>query len=236
MRRAEPRLTAGRYAAGAMTREPSHTAEFTIGAAVECGDAACGRLRRVVVDPVARVLTHLVVEPRGGFGLGKLVPVDLAGAGGEPIRLRCSLAQFEELEDAEETHFLAETGEALGYGADDVITWPHYGLGSGVGRMGIGGVPQVFTYERLPAGEVDVRRGDPVHAKDGSIGRVQGLVVDPADCHVTHLLLEEGHLWGKKRVAIPIGAIEEVAADGARLSLTKDEVRELPAIDLDAHG
>ena len=93
----------------------------------------------------------------------------------------------------------------------------------------------MFTYDRLPAGEVDVRRGDPVHATDGSIGRVQGLVVDPSDRHVTHLLLEEGHLWGKKRVAIPIGAVEEVAADGARLSLTKDQVRELPAVDLDAH-
>jgi hypothetical protein len=218
-----------------MARERSDAAEFTIGVAVACSDGDCGRLTRVVMDPVARALTHLVVEPRAGFGLGKLVPVDLAGAGGEPVRLRCSLVQFEELEDAEETHFLSETGEALGYGSEDVITWPHYGLGSGVGRMGIGGVPQVFTYERLPAGEVDVRRGDPVHAKDGSIGRVRGLVVDPVDRHVTHLLLEEGHLWGKKRIAIPIGAVEEVAPDGARLSITKHEVRELPAIDLDAH-
>jgi PRC-barrel domain len=218
-----------------MTSQPPPTGRFTIGSTVECSDGECGRLRRVVVDPVARVLTHLVVEPRAAFGLGKLVPVELAYAGGEPIRLRCSLAQFDELEDAEETHFLSETGEALGYGAEDVIAWPHYGLGGRVGRIGTSGVPQVFTYERLPAGEVDVRRGDPVHAKDGSIGRVQGLVVDPADRHVTHLLLEEGHLWGKKRVAIPIGAVEEVAADGARLSLTKDEVRDLPAIDLDAH-
>jgi PRC-barrel domain len=217
-----------------MARERPGNAEFTIGAAVECSDGACGHLRRVVVDPVARVLTHLVVEPRAGYGLGKLVPVDLTDAGGEPIRLRCSLAQFDDLEDAEETHFLSDTGEALGYGPDDIIAWPHYGLGGGVGRMGIGGVPQVFTYDRLPVGEVDVRRGDPVHAKDGSIGRVQGLVVDPADRHVTHLLLDEGHLWGKKRVAIPIGAVEEVAADGARLSLTKEQVRELPAIDLDA--
>ncbi len=217
-----------------MTSERSNTAEFTIGAAVDCSDDACGRLRRVVVDPVGCVLTHLVVEPRAGFGLGKLVPVELAGSGGEPIRLRCTLAEFHELEDAEETHFLSETGAALGYGSEDVIAWPHYGLGSSVARLGVGGVPQVFTYERLPAGEVDVRRGDPVHAKDGSIGRVQGLVVDPADRHVTHVLLEEGHLWGKKRVAIPIGAVEEVMADGARLRITKEQVRELPAIDLDA--
>ena len=42
-------------------------------------------------------------------------------------------------------------------------------------------------------------RGDPVHALDGEIGRVQGLLVDPDDHRVTHVLLEEGHLWGRKK-------------------------------------
>jgi hypothetical protein len=49
---------------------------------------------------------------------------------------------------------------------------------------------------------------------------------------VTHVLLDEGHLWGQKRVAIPIGAVKDVD-DGVRLSLTMDEVRDLPPIDLD---
>ena len=48
------------------------------------------------------------------------------------------------------------------------------------------------------------------------------------------MLLEEGHLWGKKTVAIPIGAVESVA-DGIRLRLAKDEVRDLPELEL-AHG
>ena len=33
---------------------------FTIGAAAECSDGPCGAVSRVVVDPVARELTHLV--------------------------------------------------------------------------------------------------------------------------------------------------------------------------------
>jgi sporulation protein YlmC with PRC-barrel domain len=81
-------------------------------------------------------------------------------------------------------------------------------------------------------GEVEVRRGDHVHATDGAIGRVQGLVIDRSDHHVTHVLLDEGHLWGQKRVAIPISAVTGVE-DGVRLNLTKDEVRDLPAVDLD---
>ena len=39
-------------------------AQYTIGVEVTCSDGVCGDLRRVVIDPVARVLTHLVVEPK----------------------------------------------------------------------------------------------------------------------------------------------------------------------------
>jgi hypothetical protein len=46
---------------------------------------------------------------------------------------------------------------------------------------------------------------------------------------VTHILLDEGHLWGKRQVAIPIGAVADFS-DGVRLSLTKDEVRDLPLV------
>ena len=64
-----------------------------------------------------------------------------------------------------------------------------------------------------------------------------GLVVDPSDHHVTHILLDEGHLWGHKRVAIPIGAVADVSdGDGVRVKLTKDQVRDLPAIELDRAG
>ena len=34
-------------------------------------------------------------------------------------------------------------------------------------------------------------------------------------------------------VAIPISAVTGVDSDGVRLNLTKDEVRDLPAVDLD---
>jgi hypothetical protein len=39
------------------------------------------------------------------------------------------------------------------------------------------------------------------------------------------------HVWGKKRVAIPISAVTDVK-DGVRLTLTKNQGRDLPPIDL----
>jgi len=215
----------------------SETTEFTIGSDVFCSDGSCGELRRVVVDPVARALTHLVVEAKHRQGTGHLVPSDLVSSSGAEIHLRCTVAQFEALEDAEETRFLPGASGQWGYGQDQMLSHPYYGLGlGGMGMMGGLGMgmsagPLPITSDRVPVGEVEVRRGEHVHATDGPIGKVQGLVVDPHDHQVTHVLLDEGHLWGKKRVAIPIGAVTGVD-DGVHLNLTKDEVRDLPPVGL----
>jgi sporulation protein YlmC with PRC-barrel domain len=79
--------------------------------------------------------------------------------------------------------------------------------------------------------EVEVRRGEHVHATDGHIGRVQGLVIDANNHHVTHVLLQEGHLWGRKEVAIPIRAVIGVD-DGIQLNITKQQVQDLPPVDI----
>ena len=217
------------------------TAQFTIGTEATCSDGTAGKVSRVIVDPLAEKVTHLVIEPKHRRDPSRLVPLDLVdGAGGE-IRLRCTRAEFEKLGPAQETQFIPSTSgyESDGYLPDQVGYWPYYGLGGGVGVAGLGigggigaGAPaQTVTNDTVPLGEVDVRRGDPVHATDGDIGRVQGLVIDRASGHVTHVLLQEGHLWGRKEVAIPIGAVA-AADDGIRLSLTKQEVRDLPSVDV----
>jgi sporulation protein YlmC with PRC-barrel domain len=198
---------------------------FSIGVDAIGTDGVCGEVIRVVVDPVGRTVTHLVVEPKHRAGLGRLVPLDLVDATPGEVHLRCSLAEFEKLPDAEETQFLPGTDEVLGYAGRDVFTWPYYGLGPLDG-------PHVVTYDKIPVGEVAVRRGDQVHATDGTIGRVQGLVIDPADHHVTHVLLQEGHLWGRRQVAIPISAVTGIRDDGIRLNIAKQEVEDLPPVDV----
>ncbi len=221
----------------------TETTQFTIGTDVSCTDGACGEVSRVVVDPVARAVTHLVVEPKHHQDVARLVPLDLVddatSTSGE-VRLSCTLADFGKLDPAEETQFLPGTSGYGGYDEGQVLAWPYYGLGGvglGVGMGGgladgVGLGSQTVTYDKVPLGEVEVHHGDQVHATDGAIGRVQGLVIDPADHHVTHVLLQEGHLWGRKEVAIPIRAVTGVK-DGIRLNITKQQVQDLAPVDLD---
>ncbi len=211
--------------------------QFTIGERVSCSDGSCGELKRVVVDPVARTVTHLVVEPDDREGLGRLVPLDLVTAAPDGIRLQCTMADFERLDSAEETQFVPGSGGYAAYGPGQVVSWPFYSMGGTAAPPAVDletpYTTPTITYDLVPQGEVAIRRGERVHATDGSIGLVQGLVIDPRDHRVTHVLLQEGHLWGRKEVAIPVSAVTGVDEDGIRLSITKHDVQELPPVDIE---
>ena len=243
----------------------SEAPEYAIGARVSCEQGPCGELVRVVVDPIKRAITHLVVEEPHGREVGRLVPVDLVERATErELRLHCTLSQFASLEAAEETKFVRTQRGQWGYGPGQMMMMPFFGLGGmgmlgglgmggmgmgmggmgmgmgglGMGGMGMGGLgmggtgaaQREVTYDKVPPGEVEVRRGQRAHASDGPIGHVRGLVVDPSDHQVTHVLLDEGHLWGKKEVSIPISAVTGVDEDGVRLSLTKAQIADLPPV------
>jgi sporulation protein YlmC with PRC-barrel domain len=208
----------------------AETTQFTIGVVASCSDGTCGAVSRVVVDPVARTVTHIVVEPKHREGLGRLVPLSLVDATPDQVRLRCTKREFEHLDRAEERHFLPGSIGYANFSTGQALSWPYYALGGGIGTA-----PQVATYDTVPLGEVMVRRNEQVHATDGEIGRVQGLVVTPDDHRVTHVLLQEGHVWGRKEVAIPIGAVSGVD-DGIRLTMTKQEVQDLPPVDIERPG
>ena len=188
--------------------------QFTIGAEANCSDGECGEVRRFIIDPATETVTHLVIEPKHGHEPGRLVPIDLIDSTTGGIRLRCTIAEFLNLERAEET----ELAEQTGLGGTGMPGGP---------PMGIPQPTQVVFTDIVPRGEIEVAPGDPVHATDGEIGQVRGFLVDPSDHRMTHVLLREGHLWGRKEVAIPVSAVTGVQ-NGIRLNITKQQVENLP--------
>ena len=196
------------------------TTALTVGADVSCSDGVCGKVSRLVVDPRARAVTHLVVNDLRLKG--RLVPVslvDVDAATGQ-IRLSCAAAEFEKLQPADVTVSLLDNDADPENGNDQLLLYS-------VGRRLLD--PPTATYSTLPSGEVAVCGGEHVHAADGDIGQIQGLVIDPGSHHVTHVLLQEGHVFGRKVVAVPIGAVTGVTQDGIQLNITKQQVKDLPS-------
>ena len=187
--------------------------QFKVGAEASCSDGPCGEVRRFIIDPATEAVTHLVIDPKHGKEPGRLVPMDLIDTATGAITLRCTIAEFEHLDPAEEW----ESAESASLGGDM----------PGGPPMGISRPVQFVVQDVFPVGEIEVAAGDPVHATDGEIGRVQGFLVDSGDHRVTHVLLREGHLWGRKEVAIPVSAVTGVE-EGIRLNLTKKQVEDLP--------
>ena len=193
--------------------------QFTIGTRASCTDGYCGEVHRLIIDPATETVTHLVIQPGHRQEAGRLVPVHLVETVDGEIRLRCTLAEFGQLDHAAERDPVTGAGPAQVVGRWSLVADP---------ETGAWGQTAIFE-DVIPGGEDEVGHGDRVHAVDGEIGRVQGFLVNPDDDQVTHVLLQEGHLWGRKKVAIPVSAVTGVE-DGVRLSLTKEQVGQLPPV------
>src|ERR1039458_7962237 len=126
----------------------ARTISLTIGAAASCTDGACGKVSRLIVDPVARTVTHLVIDRHY---LGRLVPLGLVDATISGIRLRCTIAEFENLDPADKTVVPQGSFEDPRWGRDVL------GLSRGPGVP-----PPSVTIDALPFGEVGVRGGEHV--------------------------------------------------------------------------
>ena len=209
---------------------------LVIGSSAVGSDGYRGEVQAVVIDPAARTVTHLVVEPHGRAGLARLVPLDLADltgpagpadlAGAPPgqVRLRCTEAEFRSLDAAEET--LAEF--VPGY-PDPVQLLPPGWRGAG-GATADGGrilrIPEHETVAIVPPGEVEEHRGDRVHATDGEAGRLRAVRIDAGTGRVTHVLVRHGPAWDRADTAIPAEMVAGFG-DGIRLSVTRQQVRDL---------
>jgi uncharacterized membrane protein len=95
------------------------------------------------------------------------------------------------------------------------------------------GIP--VEVEHVPLGEIAVRRGTLVEATDGYVGDVAELLVDPGKGEITHFVLQEGHLWGKKEVTLPLSAIDRVEEETVYLKLDKKAVESLPSVPVKRH-
>ena len=211
--------------------------EFTIGAHVRCTDGQVGHLIWVVADRGTSpwVITHLVVEPAHRSGLGRFVPLDHVSAVDPEtgaITLTDSEKEFAQLDSAEMTEFVPGSEAYETYGPAQFVTRPYYAdevnfSGNAVPETAL----TVTSDAPLPDGDRGVAvHAVPAHATDGAIGHLEGLVIEPGTHRVTHVLLQEGHLWGRRDVAIPLSVVQDLDDSGLQLSVTKQEVGDLPPV------
>jgi hypothetical protein len=174
---------------------------FALGAKVDCTDGPCGVLHTLVVRPAGPQVTHLVVEPEGRIGLGRLVPVELVASSDDVISLSSDLPAFNSLPMAESSEVVEDL--SAGY------IFLHATL-----------LPRKEVHEVLPEGEEGLGSATQVLATDGAIGGVGGLITTGDSHEISSVIVtEERHLWGHKLVVIPVGTVAAFSDDGVQLNV-----------------
>jgi sporulation protein YlmC with PRC-barrel domain len=198
----------------------AQTMDIPVDVEVKCCDRNCGRSTYIVLNPVTKKITHLVVKQREFPHTERLVPVALmAESTPRVIRLRCDAPDLEDMDEFFETQFIRLKRTHIVDGS--YLMWPYAFTTEDY-------VPE--NHEQIPIDELAIRRGARVEARDGQVGRVDEFIVDRQSEHITHLVMREGHLWGQRDVTIPVSYIKRIDDDAVYLNIDKASVAELPVV------
>ena len=202
--------------------------EFPFNAQVECIDGVCGHSVYVLINPVIDQVTHLVVKENDPPNTEYIIPIDfVTETTSGRIRLHCSKAEMEMGESFIKTKFIKEMGSIIHHRLDIKTLLQSFFYLTIIN-------PPVPVYD--PVREFAIHQGTPVEATDGYIGKVDELVVNRENGHITHLVMREDHLWGKKDIIIPVSAMDNTYRDTSNdclfLTLNRQQVHALSPFTL----
>jgi sporulation protein YlmC with PRC-barrel domain len=204
--------------------------DIPIDVEVHCADGPVGHSSAIVLNPVTKEVTHLAVRTKGLLSDEYLVPVELiAESTPQRISLSCSRAELAQCQPFEKSVLVGVDGAELGPSDMDYAMAATYGTMPG-GEYPGAMYPPTLQEEQIPDGTLSIHPGASVEATDGHVGQVREFIIDPQNDRVTHLVLREGHLWGKKDVTIPLDQIERIEEDVIFLKLDKADVERLPSV------
>ena len=203
---------------------------FPVNAQVECTDGPCGESTTIVVNPISRDVTFVVVKNKTEDpATERMVPVEHVGeTTHELIKLNCRSADLAAMDPFIETRYVAFSEP------DYLASSAYYGFEMPY-TMPADTTNRVIAEEQVPQGQVAIHRGTHVHASNGHVGEVDEFVIDPDSGHITHITLQAGHFWDKKEITVPMSAIDKVEDDTVYLTLDKNAVGELPTVKVSRH-
>ena len=156
--------------------------DVPINAKVECTDGALGKTTNVIINPVTRKVTHIVVKdkhlPRSDT---RLVPFsNVSDMTHERITLNCGKDEVAGMPPFIQGQLIQESMKGRAYSGDAYTS--QYVLNNTAYDL--------VQVENLPPGELAICSGMQIAATDGKVGKLDELVLDPETGDITHLLRE----------------------------------------------
>jgi uncharacterized membrane protein len=200
----------------------SEIIDIPLNARTSCLDGLCGSSTAVIINPATLTLTHVVIKADKFPPSQYLVPLPrIVETTLDRIRIDCTKQELQQLEPFTETEFVSSSEETNE--AETPLAWPHAILT----RM-----KTPIEHERVSEGGLVVHRGTLVEATDGSIGEVDAFLLNLGTTQLSHLVVFESTLGGKRDLTLPVSAVERIVADTIYLKLGKEAIASLPMLPL----
>ena len=196
--------------------------DISLNAKVMCTDGPCGNLNHVILKSANEEITHLIIKYTQDHGTEYVVPIDrVLESNRDQIQLNCARSELKSMPTFTQEEYIPRS--VFTFQINPYLITPHAVLPGPYIPMEV---------ERIPAGELAVKKGANVIATDGQVGFVDEFLMNPEDNSLSHLILRKGHFWGQEEVTIPIDQIDHMEEDTVRLKIGKKEVESLPAIPI----
>jgi len=204
-------------ARAAMSAKPTPRT-ISLGAQVECTDGYGGSLTGLILDPLARRLTHIVVQDYTVPAVEHLVPIGrVAGTTHDRVTLDCTRETLAALElFAEERYIRSNASDYEPFYAVDPFA-----------EFEAEHIPLVI--EHIPPGELAIQGGAQVMASDGPAGELTAFVVEGASGAISSIVVRLGDWPTKREQVIPIAEVERIGSRAVYLKLAREQVATLPA-------
>jgi uncharacterized protein YrrD len=202
--------------------------EIRPGASVKARDKEIGKVDRVVVAPGTDAVVALIVRKGLILRRAVVIPIEaVEDADDDNVQLSISATDVEHLPEYREEDFVAapagwhspvDTGTTDAHGV--VFRRSDQAAVRGLQPVGVGQAPAT-------RGGRPLRAGMKVVCRDGEIGKLDLVLVDPQSRRATYLVVRRGGLLGRDTV-IPVDWAAEIGPDRIYLDVPKEVLNELP--------
>ena len=202
--------------------------ELPLDAKVTCTDGHCGSTIAVTLNQESRAIRNIVVEDSSGNQ--RLVSLkNVTKTSHDEIWLDCNEDGLKEMPLFQVTEFVERAPQQSGEWAEEEGEWED-GIDVSSFEMSTEAYGMPVVVERVPEGEVAFHRGTEIEATDGHVGKVEKFIIERESGQITHIVLQKGHLWGKKEIVVPLTAVDDMDYDSVYLNVDKKAVEDFSTL------
>src|SRR5665213_2194355 len=223
-------------------------ASKTRGYAIGATDGSIGTINNFLFDDASWTIRWLVVDT-GNWLSGRkvLLPPSVMGhldADDHEFSVKLTRQQVKDSPDVDTERPVSRQMES---GIYDYYGWnPYWSTGLYMGAYANMAEPVPTALDREAAEGISDAKDDPhlrsikavtgyhIHARDGEIGHLADVLVEPADWRVYYLIVETKNWWPGKKVLIWPSAVEEIDWNAERINVGLDREAVKAGPDYDA--